>query len=223
MSQETETTASGIDRRSVLKKAAAAGAIVWTAPTLLEHSAHATSLGGSPKCRPKLTVACATYDCQQGGKVFPGIKISCSSICPCDSTKTFSLCAKVSGLPSDILAYAPPTTCAPSSPPDVIVSTGTFKCTPCNGTIFFGRTRGGNGAIPELGNSGTNNTLNFQLCLFAGFCPGKSGGPQASVCQSYTVSFEWANGSNTFISCNITANNNACGCENLASPPCTCP
>lgn len=43
----------GLDRRSALKKAAAAGAIAWTAPTILSNDAHAQTPGTcTPKCLP---------------------------------------------------------------------------------------------------------------------------------------------------------------------------
>mgnify|MGYP003573497193 CR=1 FL=1 len=43
----------GIDRRSAIKKAAAAGAIVWTAPTVLSQAAAAqTGTPCTPKCSP---------------------------------------------------------------------------------------------------------------------------------------------------------------------------
>jgi hypothetical protein len=49
----TPDTTTGIDRRSALKKAAAAGAIAWTAPTILSNTAHAQTPGTcTPKCLP---------------------------------------------------------------------------------------------------------------------------------------------------------------------------
>jgi hypothetical protein len=44
-----------IDRRSALKKAAAAGAIAWTAPMIISSTAHADHLAGNGVCTP----ACA--------------------------------------------------------------------------------------------------------------------------------------------------------------------
>lgn len=48
-----DTPRTGIDRRSALKKAAAAGAIAWTAPTILSETARAQTPGTcTPKCLP---------------------------------------------------------------------------------------------------------------------------------------------------------------------------
>lgn len=59
MTDRTELRPTGIDRRSALKKAAAAGAVVWTAPVLLSDSAQAVDIlpgGCTAKCGPSGSV-----------------------------------------------------------------------------------------------------------------------------------------------------------------------
>ena len=61
MSDESTSVdlSSGFDRRSALKKAAVAGAVVWTAPVLLSDSAQATQFlpgGCTAKCGPSGSV-----------------------------------------------------------------------------------------------------------------------------------------------------------------------
>jgi hypothetical protein len=95
MSDDTPRT--GIDRRSALKKAAAAGAIAWTAPTILSQTAHAVDfINGSTctaKCAPPTGVTVTgtiTYiGCAQD--IPPGqqpvrasiTQISTTAGCPC--------------------------------------------------------------------------------------------------------------------------------------------
>ena len=80
----------GIDRRSAIKKAAAAGAIVWTAPTVLSQAASAqTGTPCTPKCSPATftTVPLSGYGyCNGNGKkalfIYPTPGSGAFS-CPC--------------------------------------------------------------------------------------------------------------------------------------------
>ncbi len=94
------TPRTGLDRRSALKKAAAAGAVAWTAPTILSETAHAVDfINGStctakcaPPTPPSVTGTITYIDCAQG--IPPGqqpvraniTEISASAECPCDGT-----------------------------------------------------------------------------------------------------------------------------------------
>lgn len=205
------------DRREALKKAVAVGAAAWTAPLITSQVAGATALLGTPKCRPTVTLSCLTYDCRQGNKFFPGIKV-CVSGCPCSAATAPVFCVSfnnlaVSGSNKTLNAYLAGTDCSPTGAS--LFTNGAWKrigTGPTCGTIFFGPSRGGNGAI-HWGND--NITVTGQLCLFAGRCPGKSS-TLASVCQSYAMSIGFDSARQVITSCSITANNLTCGCEALA-------
>lgn len=64
--------ATGLDRRTLIKRGAAAGAIAWTVPTILSSQAHALNGACTPGCAPNpvlnLNPATALYCVTPGGK-----------------------------------------------------------------------------------------------------------------------------------------------------------
>jgi hypothetical protein len=81
-------TSTGLDRRSALKKAAVAGAVAWTAPTILSHTAHAApGEGCTPKCLPAGTPQFVTNPIDTCGGTyvvrFPLQLTGGSVTCPC--------------------------------------------------------------------------------------------------------------------------------------------
>ncbi len=175
-----QALASSMQRRDFLTKAAAAGAIAWSAPVILSRAAYAVEGGeGTPKCRPTVKVCCTRYFCSQGNKYFPGIAVT-SSNCPCSTTTCATVCVKIvnithtAGAGVTVVAYGPGTTCGPLSGggTDVgnIFSDGNWHCLPANGsTIFFGKQRVSNGAIGDIGSA----TVCFDMAVWAS-CPDRS-------------------------------------------------
>ena len=85
-------TRSGFDRRSALKKAAAAGTIAWTAPTILSETAHAVQIlpgGCTAKCTPNPTIDVTPTTflfCTRGGAKWARLTFSVAGIvCPCQT------------------------------------------------------------------------------------------------------------------------------------------
>jgi hypothetical protein len=215
-----------MDRRSALKKAAAAGAIVWTAPMILSSKAVAAG-GGTANCRPEITVSCIEYDCQQGGKFMPGIKVEASP-CPCGTTATPppTVCVKYMGhtfIGDASVAYGSPTTCGPQSPPDIILSNliNTWVCgTDDNNQIWFGNPRNANGSIDAIG---SNEVITARISVWAGGCPDMDSTGGAFTCETYDVTLVWNQGSKTVTSCTVTDVAGDPGCAGTGeSSPCTC-
>ena len=97
MSGEIQTTSGsspGIDRRSVLKKAAVAGAVAWTAPVILSNTAFAASVC-TPKCaHANVTLTATAQDActapvtevPSGNKILLfSINLPSGATCPCDA------------------------------------------------------------------------------------------------------------------------------------------
>ena len=94
-----------MDRRSALKKAAAAGAIAWTAPMILSSTAHAVNVGNgvcTPKCAiPSFTATISARDACDGEEAAIQASIGTANkiailvfdiaptvpvtVCPCDA------------------------------------------------------------------------------------------------------------------------------------------
>jgi hypothetical protein len=197
-------------RRAFLTKAAAAGAIAWAAPVILSRAAYAVEGGeGTPKCRPTIKVCCTRYFCvgQGGGqsKYFPGLSVVASN-CPCSSGTCASACVKIVNITSSsgasVSAYGPGTTCGPLSQggSDVgnVFSDGSWHClTAAMSTIFFGKTRQGNGAIGDIG----SDTITFDMAVWAS-CPDRTpqNGP-ASTCTTHRYSVMLGNGNTPVCHC----------------------
>lgn len=86
-------TSTGLDRRSALKKAAVAGAVAWTAPTILSSTAHAApGEGCTPKCLPAGTPQFSTTPIATCGGTylvrFPLVLTGGTVTCPCGGTPT---------------------------------------------------------------------------------------------------------------------------------------
>jgi hypothetical protein len=97
----------GIDRRSALKKAAAAGAVAWVAPAITSESAHAQAPAGcTPKCLPVgagAGTATATATCSgQGVRRVLTIEVDLSAFqnfsCPCGGSPTIGVTSCTSNL-----------------------------------------------------------------------------------------------------------------------------
>jgi hypothetical protein len=86
---ENNDRSTGIDRRLALKKAAAAGAIAWAAPTIASGTVHAQEAACTPKCVPTgagVTTTTARITCSGNGsrrRVEVTVPISSSILCPC--------------------------------------------------------------------------------------------------------------------------------------------
>lgn len=206
-----------LQRRDFLVKAAAAGALAWTAPVILSRPAHAVDGGGgTPNCRPTFTLDCTIYDCEGGMKAFPGFIISPNPLtCPCDEDvppQRAVTCIKITPLPGNpsftcgnppnnaVVAYGAGTMCNPlqqhPNEPDVILNTGDWECFDASGPVFFGRPRSGNGAIPNLASC----TLEFRVAIWAGSCPDTDSEDDAFTCQTFNVRIAY-NSSNDTVDC----------------------
>jgi len=78
-----------IDRRSALKKAAAAGAVVWTAPLVNSSPALAQTVSCTPKCStPTFTVDIDVFNyCPNQGSKWARVRLTPSNVtCPCTGT-----------------------------------------------------------------------------------------------------------------------------------------
>jgi hypothetical protein len=104
------------DRRSLLAKAAATGAIAWTAPAIVSERALARSTACTPKCAPadfSLQFDVETY-CPGGGRKWALLRAVVSeSTCPCTSNSTSRICVAPPGYWSkdgatDGIAVVPP-------------------------------------------------------------------------------------------------------------------
>jgi hypothetical protein len=96
-----------IDRRSALKKAAAAGAIAWTAPMIISSTAHAASTVCTPKCaHPQVQLEAEAIDsCEENipGEVPANVnkiilfklKLPAGSTCDCDEAPPEVILGKV--------------------------------------------------------------------------------------------------------------------------------
>lgn len=224
-----EGLGSSMRRRDFLTKAAAAGAIAWSAPVILSRPAYAADGGGgTPNCRPTFTFQCVVYDCQQGGKMFPGFRVL-TTPCPCSSTTPPAqptTCVKITNLSAtcttDPVAYGNGTLCAPNSTPDVILSTGNWTCFNAAMPIFFARPRAG--SIPALP---SDCTFTFLIGVWAGNCPDRANPTEAFTCQTYTATIVWNQGTKTISSCSFTpapASQSLCTNVPANQSPCgTCP
>lgn len=209
-----EQTLGSLKRRDFLVKAAAAGAVAWTAPVILSRPAHAVDGGGgTPNCRPTFTLDCTTFNCMGGNKAFPGFTVSPNPLtCPCaDPPQPAVTCIKITPLPGNatftcdgnpVVAYGAGTICSPPgqhpNDPDVILTTGNWECFDASGPVFFGRARsgGGNGAIPNLASC----TLEFRVAIWAGGCPDTDSEDDAFTCQTFIVRIAY-NSSNDTVDC----------------------
>jgi hypothetical protein len=211
---------SSMDRRDLLKRGAVAGAVAWTAPTILSGTAYAAEGGGgTPKCRPDISLTCTRFQCTNN-KYFPGIIIG-TGPCGCANSPAFTSCIKISNVVSNCganVAYGNDTSCGPNPPnEDEILSTGGWTCVDPNELVYFGRPRSGNGAIPEMG---SNCTITFQLAVWAGGCVGVDGVADAYNCETYNVTINWNNGTNqatctflrtTGVDCAAAGSGSPCG------------
>ena len=224
--------ASSMKRRDFLTKAAAAGAIAWTAPVILSRPAFAADGGGgTPNCRPTVGISCLSYFCAQGNKFFPGFNATTSS-CPCSHTvppQRPLACIKITNVSQcdgkNIFAYGNGTDCSPlqghPTVPDVHLSTGNWECFDPTQPVFWGLARSGNGAIPNLASC----TFTFRLGIWAGSCPDRDSTDDAFTCQTFDVSITWNSATNTVTNCQITPAapaNSLCTTVPADSPPC-CP
>lgn len=198
-----QALASSMRRRDFLTKAAAAGAIAWSAPVILSRPAWAVEVGGSPKCRPMITVGpCVITNCPAQGNTtrnFPGIRIKTTN-CGCNvpgGPTVPIVCATVRNMTAseaDVVAYGPLTDCHPLNNQggfdDIFFPTtpaNQWRClanssTPQGATIFFGKKRQSGGAVAQLGNGAT---VTFDLGVWAGGCPNEVGGGTAHTCVTY--------------------------------------
>lgn len=211
-------------RREFLTKAAAAGVVAWSAPVILSRPAYAQEGGGgTPSCRPTIAVQCVTYDCNFANRVFPGITVVASD-CPCsDVTQSPTTCIIISNLASScgVIAYGNGTTCGPNSPPDVILSTGSWVCFDPDFPVFFGPPRAGNGAVPEIN---SNCTITFRLGIWAGDCPDADSPDEAHNCQTYDVTIVWNNSTETANCTFVPAAPGDTLCTSGTTSPCgSCP
>lgn len=115
---ETPRTGTGIDRRSALKKAAVAGTIAWTAPTILSESAQAVELIGpcTAKCAPNPTInvnANTGLVCNTNGAKWASVTFSVAGlVCPCGTAPNASvIAADATPNPADVksVTYNPGT------------------------------------------------------------------------------------------------------------------
>jgi hypothetical protein len=198
---------SSMKRRDFLTKAAAAGAIAWSAPVILSRPAYAADGGGgTPNCRPTITPACQLVSCAAGQKNFPGFTVSVPN-CPCATpAKHPTTCIKITNVTTcgskTVVAYGNGTDCSPNpATPDVILSTGNWVCFNSAMPVFFGPTRSGNGAIPDL----STCTFSFRVAVWAGNCPDRNNPTEAFDCQTFNVSVSYTSGSNATATCTFTA------------------
>lgn len=217
-----------LGRRDFLTRAAAAGAVAWVTPMILSRSAHALDAGGTPKCRPTISLDCLVHDCEQGQKKFPGVTVTTSD-CPCSTTtppKAPTTCIKITDLSGtcdpDMRAYGNDTTCEPPGEPDEELSTGDWECFDTDFPVFFGRARSGmGGAIPALSD---DCTITLKMGVWAGECPDMDSPAEAFTCQTFDVTIVWDQGSQTIESCTFTPDPANTLCTGVgATPPCTCP
>lgn len=218
-------------RRDFLTKAAAAGVLAWSAPVILSRPAHAQDGGGgTPNCRPTFTLQCVVYDCQQGGKMFPGITVTTSD-CPCSPTtppQEPTTCIRIEDLAmsctTDPVAYGNGTLCPPpgAGGTDDVLSTGAWECFDPAFPVFFGRARAGGGSIPALP---SDCTITFRMAVWAGGCPDADSPDEAFTCQTFNVTIVWDQGTKTVESCTIMpapAAQSLCTTVPPDHPPC-CP
>jgi len=216
---------SSMKRRDFLTKAAAAGAIAWSAPVILSRAAYAVEGGeGTPKCRPTVKVCCTRYFCNQGNKYFPGLAVVVSN-CPCFPGTCSTTCVKIVNITSSsgasVQAYGPGTTCGPLSggATDVgnIFSDGDWHClTASSSTIFFGKTRQGNGAIGDIG----SDTITFDMAVWAS-CPDRTpqNGP-AYTCTTHRYSVMLGTGNTPVCHCDTPSGPAASLCDGTNFSPC---
>lgn len=106
----------GFNRRSALKKAAVAGAVVWTAPVLLSESAQAVQFldgGCTAKCGPSATVSvtgsATTRGCVTGTPGQEGVTALINAgtsagggSCGCDATAVVVVTSPAAGDPFEV-------------------------------------------------------------------------------------------------------------------------
>jgi hypothetical protein len=227
-----ETLGSSMKRRDFLTKAAAAGAIAWSAPIILSRTAYAAENGGgTPKCRPTITPSCNLLSCDQGQKNFPGLTLNISA-CPCSSTvpkQQPATCIKIIPIPpatqimcgsKQLLAYGNMTQCGPNpSTPDHILSSanGNWVCFDPTTPIFFGPPRNGNGAIDDI----STCSFSFRMAVWAGNCQ-EGQDNSAYNCQTFDVTISYTSGSNATATCNFQPAAVSL-CTTGSTQPCTCP
>jgi hypothetical protein len=216
---------SSMKRRDFLTKAAAAGAITWATPVILSRAAYAVEGGeGTPNCRPTVKVCCTRYFCNQGSKYFPGVALAVSN-CPCSSATCSTACVKIVNITNtggfSIAAYGPGTTCGPLSGggTDVgnVFSDGNWHClTTSMSTIFFGKVRGGNGAIGDIGSA----SVSFDLAVWAS-CPDRTpGNGPASTCTTHRYTVMLGTGNTPVCHCDNPTGPAASLCDGTGFSPC---
>jgi hypothetical protein len=102
----------GMDRRSLLKKGAVAGALAWTVPTVLATEANALEPPCTPKCAPDTSVLVldpnTALACQGPGGKWAALSYSLTdAVCPCGGSATVEdLGSEVTPNPSEIKAVS---------------------------------------------------------------------------------------------------------------------
>jgi hypothetical protein len=100
-------TRPGIDRRSAIKKAAVAGALVWATPVILSGTAYAGVF--TPKCVPPTPTSgttASTPQCNDDVDLSGDITITLATTCPCGGT--YQVCAKKTGASSSAGTFTVP-------------------------------------------------------------------------------------------------------------------
>ena len=90
---DSDTARPGVDRRTLIKRGAAAGAVAWAAPTVFALEANAQEPPCTPKCAPDTSVLVLNPDtalaCQGPGGKWALLTYSLTdSVCPCGGTAT---------------------------------------------------------------------------------------------------------------------------------------
>jgi len=109
-----------LNRRAALRRAAAAGAVVWTAPTVLSQSVSAADGTFTPKCEPTTTPAIQSSSDRTG--CYPSVvRVSITIgappgavLCPCSTALVDAAGPETIGTPT--LGYLTLTSTTPSAP-----------------------------------------------------------------------------------------------------------
>lgn len=225
MRRDSESVSTRVtERRDFLKKAAVAGAIVWTAPQILSRPAYAVEGGGgTAKCRPSFEFGCVSKDCVQGKKFFPAITVT-PTLCPCAQLgdPPPKVCLKFGPITADCganVAYGGTTECQPNGPPDVIFTPTDWQCSDPTNLIYFGRPRSGDGSIPAIP---TDCHITFTLGVWVGNCRDLTSGTHAYTCHTYDVDIRWAQSTST-ATCTFTLSATTYCTQPGSTAPCTCP
>lgn len=167
-----------MNRRSALKKAAAAGAVVWTAPLLLSEPALAAGTTCTPKCKP-------------GG--FTALQGTVDGFCPSPGNKAARVSLRVAGTGATCpcltngVAIAP-TTCIKLT--DIWRKDGTGQdVTVATTTPAAGYTQGFYVAKPG-GSLGQGLWVSDDQFKFAVTCQDRDGNKISTVCR-YVIGFNF--------------------------------